>query len=81
MELGLPRKREQGLVVQEMPGETLVYDMDTNKAHCLNEPAARVWNACDGKSTHQDISENSQTEIGVTLQTLNVLREHKLLVE
>jgi len=50
-----PMARQNGLVVQEMPDEVLVYDLDTNKAHCLNQSAARVWRACDGQSTVADI--------------------------
>lgn len=40
--------RREGLVVQEMPDETLVYDLSRHSAHCLNETAAFVWNHCDG---------------------------------
>jgi len=50
-----PMARQNGLVVQEMPDEVLVYDLDTNKAHCLNQSAARVWRACDGNSSVADI--------------------------
>jgi len=45
-----PRKRLQKLVVDELPDEVLVYDLDRHKAHCLNQTAALVWNACDGRS-------------------------------
>lgn len=50
-----PMARQTGLVVQEMPDEVLVYDLDTNKAHCLNNSAAFIWSACDGKNTVMDI--------------------------
>ena len=50
-----PVARQTGLVVQEMPGEVLVYDLDTNKAHCLNESAALVWKSCDGNNSIVDI--------------------------
>lgn len=30
-------------------------DKATNKAHCLNESAAEVWNLCDGKRTVAEI--------------------------
>ena len=50
-----PMARRNGLVVQEMPDEVLVYDLETNKAHCLNQSAARVWRACDGTSSVADI--------------------------
>jgi hypothetical protein len=51
-----PLARQTGLVVQEMPGETLVYDMNSNRAHCLNRSAALVWQACDGKTSVDEIS-------------------------
>ena len=50
-----PKARQNGLVVQEMPDEVLVYDLDTNKAHCLNTSAALVWRSCDGTRTAADI--------------------------
>lgn len=51
-----PTARKTGLVVQEMPGEVLVYDLDSNKAHCLNQTAASVWRSCDGKTAISDIA-------------------------
>ena len=51
-----PVARQTGLVVQEMPDEVLVYDMDTNKAHCLNRSAALVWRSCDGTNSISDIT-------------------------
>lgn len=50
-----PMARQNGLVVQEMPDEVLVYDLDTNKAHCLNNSAALVWKSCDGTNSVEDI--------------------------
>ena len=50
-----PMARQNGLVVQEMPDEVLVYDLDTNKAHCLNQSAAFVWKSCDGSNSVGDI--------------------------
>ena len=43
-----PRAREDGLVVQELEDETLVYDLGNHKAHCLNRAARAVWRLCDG---------------------------------
>ncbi|MFN2500516.1 MAG: PqqD family protein [Pyrinomonadaceae bacterium] len=50
-----PMARQNGLVVQEMPDEVLVYDLDSNKAHCLNQSAAIVWKSCDGSNSVADI--------------------------
>lgn len=47
----LPLARREGLLVREMADETLVYDLRSHKAHCLNRPAALVWSWCDGKAS------------------------------
>src|SRR5262249_21898324 len=60
----LPCARKAGLVVQEMPEEVLVYDLDTNKAHCLNRSAAFVWRSCDGKTSISDIARLFETQTG-----------------
>jgi hypothetical protein len=52
----LPRKREHQLVIDELPDEVLVYDLDRHKAHCLNQTAALVWQHCDGKSGASQIA-------------------------
>ncbi len=52
-----PLARQASLVVKELEDETLVYDLETDKAHCLNSTAARVWKSCDGHSTVTDIAE------------------------
>jgi coenzyme PQQ synthesis protein D (PqqD) len=54
--LVVPHAREEGLVVEELPDELLVYDMDRHKAHCLNQTAALVWKHCDGQTPVQDIA-------------------------
>lgn len=51
-----PSARKTGLVIQEIPDEVLVYDLDTNKAHCLNKTAATVWQSCDGTKSVSDIA-------------------------
>jgi len=51
-----PTARTSGLVVQDVPNEVLVYDLESNKAHCLNQTAALVWRACDGKTSVPEIA-------------------------
>ena len=52
----VPVARKERLVIQETPDEVLVYDLDTNKAHCLNQTAAFVWKSCDGRNSVADIT-------------------------
>ena len=43
-------------MVQTLPDETLVYDLDRDLAHCLNQTATLVWNRCDGSNTTRQIA-------------------------
>src|SRR4030095_6300886 len=51
-----PRARKDGLIVQNLPDETLVYDLERDRAHCLNQTAAFVWQHCDGRSNAKEIA-------------------------
>jgi hypothetical protein len=39
------------LLVIDLDGETLVYDLTRHRAHCLNAVAAIVWRRCDGQTS------------------------------
>ncbi len=60
-----PIARKNNIVVQEVRKETLIYDLDEDKAYCLNETSALVWGLCDGKRTPIEIS----AEMSETLKT------------
>lgn len=51
-----PVARSAGLVTREVDGELLVYDLDRDKAHCLNDSAARIWRYCDGERSVSEIA-------------------------
>jgi hypothetical protein len=57
-----PVARENGLVIQETGDEVLVYDVNSNKAHCLNKTAAFVWKSCNGKNTVENITGLAEKE-------------------
>ncbi len=59
-----PIARKNGLVVQEVPDEVLVYDLETNKAHCLNQSAAMIWRSCDGKNSVSEIATLVEEQAG-----------------
>lgn len=63
-----PLARQEGLVIQQMPDEVLVYDLERHKAHCLNLTAARVWQHCDGRTgvaqIARKLSQEFQTRVG-----------------
>jgi len=82
-----PVARTESLIVKEVDGETLVYDLKTDKAHCLNETAARVWKNCDGHTSVSKIAEvlsresNSSVKDEVVWLALDQLEKFKLLEE
>lgn len=51
----IPCARKNDLVVQQFKDETLVYDLNTEKALCLNRSAALVWQNCDGRKSVEEI--------------------------
>jgi hypothetical protein len=59
-----PTARKSGLVIQEVPDETLVYDLESNKAHCLNQTAALVWRSCDGQTSIPEIARLVEEQAG-----------------
>lgn len=73
-----PIGRQADLVIQELDNEVLIYDLRANKAFCLNETAARVWQACDGSNSMSDISAELGSDDLVWL-ALNDLKKQKLI--
>ena len=59
-----PQAREKGLLVRELDGEVVVYDLDRHEAHCLNPSAAAVFKRCDGQSTVGDLARELREELG-----------------
>jgi Coenzyme PQQ synthesis protein D (PqqD). len=51
-----PKARTERLIIEELDGETLVYDLDRDKAHNLNRVAAAVWRQCDGTTSVPQIA-------------------------
>lgn len=60
----MPRARKVGLVTCELDDETLVYDLERDRAHCLNQTAALVWQRCDGKVTVAEAASLLQKQLG-----------------
>ena len=58
-----PIARRDDLLVEELPNEVLVYDLITDKAHCLNQTAALIWKNCDGEKSEGEIAELLEQEL------------------
>ncbi len=56
MSSAFPRRLNEGVTVQPIGSETLVYDERRHKAYCLNATSATVWNLSDGHRTPAQIA-------------------------
>lgn len=59
-----PRARRTGLLVQEVAGETLLYDLDRHRAHCLAPVLAEVWRRCNGQRSPAQIARAVERRTG-----------------
>ena len=66
-EQSVPRARQEGLLVQELPDELLVYDRIRHQAHCLNQTAALVWKYCDGTTNINQLTRILSNETDSTV--------------
>ena len=65
IKLQTPYAREDELVVEQLPDETLVYDLKRHKARCLNRAATLVWRRCDGKTTVPEMAAMLERELDI----------------
>jgi hypothetical protein len=83
----LPLARTDQLVVQELPDEVLVYDLERHKAHCLNKTSAMIWKCCDGRTTVAEMTRRLGRELAAPVDddvvwlALGQLRKFHLLEE
>jgi hypothetical protein len=75
-----PQARSDRLVVRQVETETLVYDLDSDEAHCLNDTCAAVWTRCDGRTSPAEIARALESEEDVVWVALEQLWKRELLV-
>ena len=69
-----PRARQDGLVVQELGEEVVIYDQQRHRVHRLNRAAALIWRHCDGQATVSELAGILQGELSAPV-TENGLAE------
>ena len=77
----LPVARTSNLVVQYSGNEVLIYDLEINKAYCLNETSTIVYQSCDGKTNFEDLRAKSNFTDEIIYLALDGLKEAELLDE
>jgi len=82
-----PLSRRDDLVVQDLNGEVLIYDLKEHKAFCLNETSALVWEACNGSKNVTEISRvigeklNAPASEDLVWLAIDQLKKEKLLAD
>lgn len=75
----LPIARTANIAVQNLKTEILIYDLSTDKAFCLNETAAKVFNACDGRTTFAELQNDHQLTDEIIYLALDNLKKENLI--
>jgi hypothetical protein len=75
----LPAARNHDIVVSELEKELLVYDLATNKAYCLNETSAIVFNACGRNQTFDDLRREYKFSDDLIHFALDELKKQNLI--
>lgn len=58
------KARTERLVVEDLGKESIVYDLDSKKAHSLNESLKWIWKQCDGNKSVDEIADDFQLQFG-----------------
>ena len=57
-------KAKTNILVEELAEETLVYDLDSHRAHSLNPTAAFLLHAADGSRSEKDLARRATEHFG-----------------
>jgi DNA-binding transcriptional ArsR family regulator len=74
-----PLSRVEGLVVEALDDEVLVYDRVNARAHCLSGTAAAVWRACDGETGTEELAARLDLDPDTVSHALAELESNGLL--
>ena len=74
-----PKARRKDVIVHELEGEVLIYDLNTNEAFSLNQTSAKVWQKCDGQKSPEKIAEEINIPAEMVMFAINDLQSKNLL--
>lgn len=74
-----PRARREGLLVETVGEELLIYDQNSHTAHCLSTIAACVWRHCNGKHKVTELAIFAGATEELVANALHELYEKNLL--
>jgi hypothetical protein len=74
-----PRARSADLIVDNIGDELLVYDIESSRAHSLNNVGAAVWRACDGTRSAEQIAAHTGLDPSAVELALDNLSDVELI--
>jgi hypothetical protein len=63
-DLTSPMARADGVLSERVDDDLVVYDEQTQMAHCLSPEVASVWRHCDGRTSSSQIASELQLPPG-----------------
>lgn len=68
----LPLARSEGLIIESLEDEVLVFDLKSQKSHCLNRTAVLIWEHCDGQTNIAQMSRilNKDMDVPISEQAI-----------
>jgi hypothetical protein len=70
--IAFPAARPDGLLIEQVGKETVVYDVEAKEAHCLKGLASVVFGHADGKTSAEDLAAIAEKELGEPITFANV---------
>lgn len=71
--------RTSEIVVQELHNDLLIYDISTHQAYTLNETSAKVFKACDGKTSFDELKRKYKFTDDLIYLALDELKANNLI--
>jgi hypothetical protein len=76
-----PLARSRDLIIEEVEGEVLIYDENSETAHSLAPEAAQVWRACDGQTPIDVLTDDTGLDADTVNRALAELQSRGLLAD
>lgn len=90
MDIKKPKRKQEGVIEQDIGNEVVLRNSDEKTIHVLNTTAKIIWELCDGEHTVEDIEHKLRERFSIPdnvnvlddiLNTLNALSEKGMLEE
>ncbi|SOH03363.1 MULTISPECIES: PqqD family protein [Candidatus Kuenenia] len=90
MNFSKPKKKQKGVIIQDIGKEVVLRNVDEKTIHVLNTTARIIWELCDGEHTIGDMERQLRETFSIPddtnicndiVNTLTVLAEKGMLEE